>query len=74
VPNLNTLLIKSNLNPGLDTLDWRRVRSKANEANAMINSRSAVMRTDKESDGTQIAIRKKPARLCLSTPSTPRES
>lgn len=54
------LSIKADLNPGLDTWDWGRIRSKTDEANAVIDNGGPVGHPDKESDGAQVTSRKKP--------------
>lgn len=51
MPKLDLLLIKTDLDPGLDTLDGGRVWSKTDEANAVIDNGGPVGHPDKESDG-----------------------
>ena len=48
---LDLLLIKADLNPGLDTWDWGRVWSKTDEANAVIDNGGPVSYPDEEGDG-----------------------
>jgi len=51
VPKLDLLLIKSDLNPSLDTLYWGGVWSKTDEANAVIDNGGPVGHPDEERDG-----------------------